>query len=103
MPEYTRVRVPVKEMLHEFPAHEADEVRSGGAKPQPNLKAIWDDALEKDHRLTQTEAEKIALKIAQEAGVKLSRPKIRELWKTLYGRRGPGPTGPRRNRANPTA
>jgi hypothetical protein len=98
-PEYVRVRVPVKEMLREFPAHEADKVQSEKTANQPNLGAIWKDATGKNPHLTQTEAEKIA----KEAGATLSIPKIRELWKSLYGPQKPGPKGPRKNRANQTA
>jgi hypothetical protein len=93
LPEYTRVRVPVKEMLREFPAHDADKVQSEKAADKPNLEAILKAAIEKHGYLPQRRA----AKIAREGGAIEPRKKILDLLEILQGPQKPGPKGPRNN------
>jgi hypothetical protein len=64
-----------------------------------DLEAVLREALHTNPKLTQLEA----LKIARDAGATEPREKIRMMLQSLGGSRKPGPRGPRKNRASPSA
>jgi hypothetical protein len=70
-----------------------EDVRSGKKSEGANLASVIREARQKDPHLTQ----KVALEIVRDAGLTVSRQKIREMVKTLGGSRKPGPKGPRKN------
>jgi hypothetical protein len=92
-PAIRDVLVSVEDLERECDAAIAAEDQS---LPGPDLKSVLRKALQDNRSLTQTEAEKIGRSIA-------TREEIRSSWKTLGGSSKPGPKGPRKNRAAPSA
>ncbi|MGO9418988.1 hypothetical protein [Roseiarcus sp.] len=89
---FRNILVPVKELLSVFPAKASEG-------DHPTLEAVVRDLLQDNPNLTQVEA----VKIARERGVIEPREKIRAMLKSLGGSSTPGPKGPRKNRAEPSA
>jgi hypothetical protein len=94
------------------PGTQADRVPAAGLAMKPaekpdarnppvqsDLEAVLREALHKNPNLTQVEA----LGIARDAGASDPREIIRDMLKSLGGSSTPGPRGPRKNRAGPTA
>ena len=65
----------------------------------PDLESVLRELRHENPNLTQTAAEKMA----RDRGAIEDRQEIRRMWKTLGGSSTPGPKGPRKNRAAPTA
>jgi len=89
---FENVCVRREHVLREFPSEPPPAAAA-------DLEAILREALRDNPKLTQTEAEKIA----PERGAVEPREKIRALFKHLGGSSKPGPRGPRKNRATPSA
>ena len=88
---FENVRIKREDVLRVFP--------TGPHAAAADLEAILREAKRQDPNLTQSAAEKIA----RERGAIEPREKIRALLKRLGGSSKPGPRGPRKNRADPTA
>ena len=92
-PVFREVRVSVADVLRIFPANARRDWSA------PSLEAVLRHLLSENPKLTQIEI----VKIARERGATEPRKKIRAMWKTLGGSSKPGPRGPRKNHAAPSA
>ena len=93
---FSQVTIPSGELLRVFPYGGSE---GGLCALQPDLEAVLSEALRRNPHLSQ----EAARKIARERGVTAPREKIRATLKFLGGSRKPGPKGPRKKRAEPSA
>jgi hypothetical protein len=94
---FSDLLLPVKDLLRVFPGN-ARAIEDGRCW-NPSLEAVLSQALRENPKLTQVEA----VKIARERGLEEDREKIRTMLKSLGGSSKPGPKGPWKNRAAPSA
>jgi hypothetical protein len=94
---FTKLLLPADQVLRVFPA------KAGGTEhgpfSSPSLVAVLHESLRENPALTQAAAEIIA----RARGITDSREAIRDKLKSLGGSDKPGPKGPRKKRAVPTA
>jgi len=94
---FSNILLPVKDLLRVFPGN-ASGVEDGHCST-PSLQAVLSQALRENPKLTQVDA----VTIARAHCPIERRDEIRKMLKSLGGSSKPGPKGPWKNRAAPSA